>query len=191
MKIFYLSLTFLSPLYAEVIIDDDYSSEKLDSRQVARGDWKVKDNSISAPFDEALYKKYNDHGPMVRYSFDSTSDLTIEMEVMMSGISKLCFQVDNAEGHLLKAIVNGTGKGSVRGFKGKESEVLGKITGSVKENVWVPVKLSFSGNKLTFSINGSKPQVFEHPAFQKGKSKFVYKFVKGHLSARKLQVSKP
>lgn len=178
-------------LSAEVIINDDYSSEKLASRQSARGDWKVKDSTISAPFDEALYKKFNDHGPMVRYSFDSSNDLTIEMEVMMSGISKLCFQVDNGEGHLLKAIINGTGKGSVRGFKGKESDVIGKIKGSVKENVWIPVKLTFSGNKLTFSLNGGKPKIFEHPAFQKGKSKFVYKFEKGRLSARKLQISKP
>ena len=182
---------FSSTLTAEVIIDDDYSSENIESRQTARGAWKVKDNSISVSFDEALYKKHKDHGPMVRYTFDSTSDLTIEMEVMMSEIGKLCFQVDNDEGHLLKAIVNGAGKGSIRGFNGKESEVVGKIKSSTEENKWMPVKLSFIDNKLTFSFNGSKPQVFNHPSFEKGKTKFVYKFAEGHLKARKLQISKP
>ncbi|MCM8530462.1 MAG: hypothetical protein NE330_04810, partial [Lentisphaeraceae bacterium] len=70
MKIFYilLSLIFVSTLPAEVIIDDDYSSERLTSRKVARGNWSFKGNSISCSFDKDLYKKYNNHGPMVKYN---------------------------------------------------------------------------------------------------------------------------
>ena len=195
MKIFYVLLTliFSSTLTAEVIIDDDYSSKKLATRKAARGVWKVQDNSISCSFDEALYKKYNNHGPMVRYAFDNLSDLSIEMEVMLPAkMEKIVFKVDNGDGHIVKVLLGPTGKGNVRAFASKkESAVLGKIACSVEEGKWLPIKLSFSGNKLAVSLNGSKLKVFEHASFQKGKTKFEYTFVKGNIKARNFKISQP
>ena len=187
-------LVFSLSLNAEVLIQDNFTKDKMPTRKPARGDWKISEGVISCDFSDELYKKYKNHGPIVWYNFKTSTDCTIEMEYMISGgTSSVVFSVNDAKGHVYRTTVMKDGKRKGAWSKGwlatKKSSPAGKIDYELVENKWVPVKITFKGNKMTFSIDGNS-QEFEHDGFAREKTRFNYQFVKGNLKVRNLKISK-
>ena len=196
MKLFTLLIFFISlALNAEVLLKDDFSSDKLKGRKPARGDWKVSEGQISCAFSDELYKKYKNHGPIVWYNFKSVTDCSVEFDYMISGgTSSVVFSINDDKGHVYRTTIMNEGKRKGAWSKGwtaaKKASPAGKMDYELVESKWVPVKISFTGKKLTLSIDG-KTQEFEHDAFARAKTKFNYQFVKGNLKVRNFKISTP
>lgn len=190
-----LLILFTFCVHAETLIHDDFVDEKLKSRLPARGDWKLEDKAISANFDEELFKKYKNHGPIVWYNHEAVTDCDIELEYFVTGgVDTVMFSVNDAKGHVYRTTIKteGSRKGAyTKGWTAKKKASLaGKLEGfDLEENKWVAVKLSFKGNKLSLTI-GDKTQEYEHDAFAREKTKFNFQFSKGMMKVRNLKISK-
>lgn len=66
------------------LLRDDYSTPQHPTRKPQRGDWKIDDSVAFVKQDDQLYKKYQNHGPIMVYEIPH-SDVSAVVEFKPQG----------------------------------------------------------------------------------------------------------
>ncbi|TWU06357.1 hypothetical protein [Stieleria varia] len=174
---------------------DDFSDPKMKGRAALRGDWKFENNSASCVADPELYKKYDNHGPILRWPVEMT-DGTVEFEFQCSDVERLVLTF-NKEGHVLRMGFNAPGKSSIFGWIGQSSKE-NKPKTIVKEGVpsmqdlngrlWSVCKIAIKGDEADVMIGNYKTKI-KHPSIAREKGEFTISFASGKFAVRDFRVT--
>jgi hypothetical protein len=181
---------------------DDFSKSDVKTRQAQRGDWKFENNEARCVSDPKLYKKFKNHGPILKWPGEF-KDGVIEFEVWPQKCQRLVFTL-NGDGHIFRVILldpQATGAAA----KGS-SRIIAWATKSSKENKgtsirpkglpeltavdgkWTRVRLTVSGNKGELSIGDFKTKI-DHAALGRAKNLVMISFAQGSLAVRGFKMS--
>lgn len=201
------SITFVSLLSQPVLkaetapkllIEDDYSTVKHPTRRAARGNWVIADGTATVEQEEALYKKYKNHGPIMIYNVPHT-DAHAVVEVKPGDCKTVVFTLDAAEGGHAFRIIFRTTSGPEKGPSSQIVTYAAKEPGAEKakliplnrkdtpkliNNEWNRIEVTVVGEDATVVVGGKTIKV-SHPriAQEKGIAKLGFSF--GKLSLRK------
>ena len=206
-RILLLSVCFISVLHAQAGGFIDAFADPADKvRLLERGKWTLSEGTASCISDPELYKKYANHGPIVRWSQDFTEG-SIEFEMKSSGCQRVVFTL-NGDGHVFRVITAGKTDKLPAGVKPATSRIIAWPTKSSKTNKgdalkpkglpdldsvsdkWTKVKLEIKGDAGTLAI-GDWETALKHPALAREKSSITLSFAFGELAVRNVKVATP
>ncbi|MBX7122168.1 MAG: hypothetical protein K1X42_08555 [Opitutaceae bacterium] len=182
---------------AGVLVEDKFTALNREHRDLSpsRGIWNIADGMATCTQDDALYKKNQDHGPVIWYDVAFT-DGTVRFAYKPQKTKAFFFTLNNERGHVFRFVQNDAGL-SVRGWPtpgpgAKPVSYLppGTKTPALRHGEWAQVELKFEGNRCVLSIGDFK-QTLEHPAIAQTKNKLGLGFSFGALSVRDVLVITP
>ena len=106
------TLLATAPLVAagETSVQDAFTQDSHPQRVAVRGDWQFNDGVASCVADPDLYKKFKNHGPIIRYPIAyrgaDGQRLLVEFEVKARDVSRLVITL-NGDGHVYRIIMPG------------------------------------------------------------------------------------
>ncbi|MCC9608480.1 DUF1080 domain-containing protein [Blastopirellula sp. JC732] len=187
----FLILGAIGSLQAETeLLSDHFVSPKHPARRAARGDWQVKEGVISCPFDQELYKKFKDHGPIVFYDL-AYRDAVIRFSFKATESTIVTFTENNAEGHVFRIIMRPEGY-NVRAFP-PEGEKHSIQAAAGKEALfqsgeWVDMQVTSKGEEVTVKIGDKFEQTFRHTSYGRDKKNFSVSFNEGTFALKDVVV---
>lgn len=176
-----------------VLLKDDFSTPKLEHRRASRGDWKFADHAATCTQDDELFKKNQDHGPIIFYDLAYT-DAAIRFAVKPDSNTKsVVFTANGADGHVFRIVFSQAGAG-IRAFPPEHKDHKSIALGNEKElklkpDVWTPVQIELRGPKATLKI-GEFTQTYEHASIARAKTNLSVGFSFGTLSVKDLVVER-
>ena len=158
------------------LLHDDYTSAKHKTRKPLRGDWTISDGVASVTQDDALYKKYKNHGPIMVYDI-AHDDANATVTFKPSGCKSVVFTMDaKAGGHAFRVKLSPKAPGVVLTYvkeAGKEKATpifLDKKTlPKIKENEWATLKVRVVGDRATVMMGEAKVDVHHEKIDQEKK----------------------
>ncbi len=172
---------------------DDFGSAKHPTRQALRGDWKFEGGVASCVADPELYKKYKDHGPILRWPVEFT-DGTVTFEMKPKDCQRIVVTLNEA-GHVFRCSLAADGRSRIFGWSGPSKEnkptpIASDGVPSAKqlEDKWTPCEISIKGGKGEIRIGDFEGR-FEHACFSRKKGEFTISFAFGDLAVRKVRVT--
>ncbi len=190
-----LFLLFASAVFAAEapLLKDDFLVSDFASRRASRGAWKFAEGNATCTQDDALYKKYEDHGPILFYDLAYT-DAVIRFAVKPDAANKsVVFTANGAEGHVFRLVFSEAGMG-VRAFPPEEKDhksiSLGnEKTANLKKDGWTMVSVELRGSKATVKV-GEFTKIYEHASIARAKTNLSVGFSYGTVSVTELVVEK-
>jgi hypothetical protein len=170
---------------ATPLLKDDFSDPNLKARRALRGDWKFADGAATCTQDDALYKKHQDHGPILFYDLAHT-DATVRFSFKADGAKTLVFTANGQNGHVFRFVMSATGT-SIRAFPpdGKAKSIaLATEKLPLKSGQWTPVEVKLSGTKATVKIGDAPAKTYEHASLARPKTNLSVGFSFGTVSVR-------
>ena len=194
MKNLLLSLALainLSAFAAEKpLLKDDFADPKLKERRAMRGDWKFAGGVATCTQDDALYKKFQDHGPILFYDLAHT-DATVRFSFKAEGAKTLVFTANGEKGHVFRFVMSATGT-SIRAFPPEgaaKSIALATEKLPLKSGAWVPVEVKLHGAKATVKIGDAPAKTYEHASLARAKTNLSVGFSFGTVSVKEFVVT--
>jgi hypothetical protein len=190
--LFFLLATAVFAADAPLLKDDFLVSDSA-MRRASRGAWKFAEGSATCTQDDALYKKYKDHGPILFYDLAYT-DAVIRFAVKRDAANKtIVFTANGAEGHVFRLVFSEAGMG-VRAFppemKDHKSISLGnEAAAKLKVGGWTMVGVELRGSKATVKV-GEFKKTYEHASIGRAKGNLSVGFSYGTVSVTELVVEK-
>jgi hypothetical protein len=172
---------------------DDFSKPNSENRQALRGAWTFEQNVAHCVADPELYKKHQNHGPILRWAHAFTNG-EIDFEIMPVDCQRLVFTL-NDKGHVFRFSLSDA----------KRSRIFGWATQSSKENKpetlaqegvptlealnqqWTKVHLAIKGDESDIRI-GDYSAKLTHACLARSKGEVTISFAEGELSIRKVNV---
>jgi len=185
---------------------DNFATAELAGRIAERGDWKFAENTATCVADPELYKKYNNHGPIIKWEHDLKEGV-VEMEFKATGCQRVVFTL-NGEGHIFRVILMEDTKATAKRPSAPASRILAWAEKSSKENKgdsfkpdglpalttmdgkWVKVKLTVKGEQANLSIGDFKTEI-KHAALAREKNLVMLSFAEGEIAVRNFRVETP
>ena len=99
---------------------DDFAHSKSSIRQALRGDWKFENNTASCVSDPELYKKFKNHGHILRWPAAFT-DGAVEFEFQSKGCQRIVITL-NEDGHVFRIALSDEQRTRIFGWIGKSSK---------------------------------------------------------------------
>lgn len=175
----------------ETLLKDDFSNPKLEQRRASRGDWKFADGVATCRQDDALFKKFKDHGPIIVYDLPF-QDARIRFSFKAEAAKTLVFTANGAEGHVFRFVMSERGT-SVRAFPtdnaDHQSIALANEAQVLKSGEWVTAEVDLRGTKATMKI-GDLVKTYEHASLARPKANISIGFSFGTLSVKDVVVEK-
>lgn len=175
---------------------DNFSDPKLESRQALRGEWKYENNMASCVADPELYKKFKNHGPILRWPLEF-SDATIGFEFQPRGCDRLVFTL-NDDGHVFRMAIADEKRTRIFGWAkpSKESapETLAKEGVPQLADIggrWTKVTISIRGEEAEVSIGDAYNTKLKHSSIARKKSEITLGFASGELAVRNVRAVTP
>ena len=180
-------------------IVDDFSMPGWKGRQALRGDWKFENNQASCVADPELYKKFKNHGPILRWSpAKPFTDGTVEMEFQPKKCQRIVITLNNKTGHVFRIALtdNKTTKTRIFGWahpsseKDKPAETLavkGVPTAADIDGQWVKLRLAITGSEARVTI-GKYSETLKHASIARDKGEFTISFASGECAVRKVSI---
>lgn len=172
---------------------DDFTDKSSDFRKALRGEWTYLENAATCVADPELYKKYNNHGPIIRWPCEFT-DGTIEFEFKPQGVQKLVVTL-NESGHVFRMVLTDQKTSRIFGWsqpsQDSRPEVLikqGMPLVSSFDQKWSKGKIVFKNKKATVSIGGYSTRL-NHELIARKKSEFTISFASGELALRHVRIT--
>lgn len=183
---------------------DDFRGAKLQGRLAERGAWQFRDGIASCIADPELYKKFKNHGPILKWprEFD---DAKIEFEMKAKDCGRVVFTL-NGDGHVFRVTLADQREDAPAGKSKVPTRIIAWATKSSKQNKgdtiqpegmpnlpavngkWVPVQLSLNGKHATLKIGDFHTKI-DHPALARDKNMVMLTFAHGKLSVRNFRMS--
>ncbi|QGJ70177.1 Hypothetical protein PBC10988_18710 [Planctomycetales bacterium 10988] len=176
---------------------DDFSKADFPERQALRGEWTYENNEAHCVSDPELYKKFKNHGPILRYDSEF-SDGTIEFEFQPKDVERMIFTLNSADaGHVFRMrLADGkTRQGSrIYGWAGPSKDndpemiaVQGVPTLDTMNGKWVRVKIVIEGDRATVTI-GDYSEELKHASIGREKGEVTISFASGELGVRGVHI---
>jgi hypothetical protein len=196
-----LIFSSLTLSHAETFVDN-FSNPELKERQSQRGDWQFTENTARCKADEALYKKYNNHGPIIKWPRECTAG-TVEFEMKAEDCSRVVFTF-NGEGHIFRICLTDKAKST----KWIKTRIIAWATPSSKENKgdtiipkglphlndinnkWVKFKIEVKGKNAKLSL-GDFSTSLDHAALTRPKNTIMITFAEGNFSIKNFKFTQP
>jgi hypothetical protein len=184
----------LVPLVYAGGFHDDFSNPSLESRQALRGEWTFMDGAARCKADPKLYKKFNNHGPILRWSSEFT-DGTLEFEFQPKNCQRVIITL-NEKGHVFRMLFHDARRTRFFGWIGQSSKT-NKPKIIVEEGVptindlngkWVKSKIVFHGNTANITY-GDYKVTLKHEAIGRKKGEFTISFASGELAVRNVRLT--
>lgn len=174
--------------------EDNFASAKHPTRQALRGEWKYSNNTVSCVSDPELYKKFKNHGPILRWPAKFT-DGTVEFELKAEGCSRLVITL-NEDGHVFRISLNDEKRTRIFGWIGKSSKTNkpktiaseGVPTAKSIDGKWMKGKMVFKGDHCQMTL-GDYSAKLNHPSIGRRKGEFTISFASGKCSIRKVRAT--
>ena len=189
MKYFYLVLgLFLATAVLadqKPLLQDDFSKVDLKQRRASRGDWKFSNGIASCTQDDELFKKNQDHGPIIFYDLPHT-DATVKFSFKPEGAKSVVFTANGEKGHVFRFVINSAGL-NVRAFPPdavSKSISLGQEKIPFVSGEWVAVEVKLAGSKASVKIADSFEKTYEHASLASPKVNLSVGFSFGTLSVK-------
>ena len=175
-------------------LKDDFASAKHPTRQALRGEWKFAENVASCVSDPELYKKFKNHGPILRWPTKFT-DGTVAFELKAKGCSRIVITL-NEEGHVFRISLNDEQKTRIFGWVGRSSKTNkpktiakdGVPTAGAIDGKWMKGRMVFSGNECRITL-GDYTAKLNHPSIGRKKGEFTISFASGECAIRGVSVT--
>lgn len=186
-------------------IKDNFSQPDFEARVAERGQWKFENNIASCESDPELYKKYKNHGPIIKWpSKEGFTDCTTEFEFQPNQCQRIVFTF-NGDGHVFRISLLDPSRSPGK-KKNAKSRVIGWKTKSSKENKgdsmmpdglptlddlngkWVKLKIVVSGDEVDMTIGGFH-KTFAHDSLKRDKNVTTLSFAQGSMSLRNFRFS--
>ncbi|NND96510.1 MAG: hypothetical protein HKN47_04175 [Pirellulaceae bacterium] len=179
---------------AGMLVHDDFTEGKHPTRQAARGDWKIDSGVASVTQDDALYKKYKNHGPIMIYTV-AHDDAAAEVTFKPSGCKAVVFTMDAKEGgHAFRVKLSPKMPGAALTYikePGKEKATpvfLNKELPTLKDDEWTTLKVRVVGDRATVTVNNTMFDVRHEQIDQEKKiAKLGFSF--GSLSIKQFDLN--
>ncbi|MEM9943102.1 MAG: alkaline phosphatase [Planctomycetota bacterium] len=162
-------------------------------RKALRGDWQYDSNIASCTADPELFKKYKNHGPILRYPV-KFQDGMIEFEVQGKGVKKLVLTL-NEKGHVFRMIHLDDKSSRIIGWSGPskttDSETIGKKdvpSAASFSDDWVPVKIVIKEDSAIINA-GKYYEIVRHDSLRRPKTEFTLSFHEGKLQVRNFRLT--
>jgi hypothetical protein len=173
------------------LLKDDFSDPKLPARRAMRGDWKLANGVATCTQDDALYKKFQDHGPILFYDLAHT-DATVRFSFKADGAKTFVFTANAEKGHVFRFVMSPTGT-SIRAFPTDKPDVKSIALATeklpLKSGEWIPVEVKLSGARATVKIGEAPAKTYEHASLARAKINLSVGFSFGTLSVRDFVVA--
>jgi hypothetical protein len=178
---------------------DDFSKSDWTGRQALRGEWKFENNQASCVSAPELYKKYKNHGPILRWSpAKPFTDGTVEMEFQPKKCQRIVITLNNKTGHVFRIALtdNKTTRTRIFGWahpsseKDKPAETLavkGVPTATEIDGQWVKLRLAITGSEARVTI-GKYSETLKHASIARDKGEFTISFASGECAVRKVSI---
>ncbi len=184
-------LAFTALAADTVLLKDDFSDATLKARRAMRGDWKFANGVATCTQDDALYKKFQDHGPIIFYDLAHT-DATVRFSFKAEGAKTFVFTANGEKGHVFRFVMNATGTG-IRAFppeaKDHKSIALATEKLPLKSGEWIPVEVRLRGAKATVKIGTGPAKTYEHASLARPKTNLSVGFSFGTLNVKDFVVT--
>ncbi len=169
---------------------DEFSSAEVPERRAMRGDWIIEEGIAKCTQDDALYKKYKDHGPIIFYNL-AFSDCLVKYQYKPEGCQNVVFTINGEAGHVFR-IVTGSKHSDFRLFP-PDSDTKSIAARRVEElaiqdGVWTDVEVHLQGTTATIKIGDSEPIVVTHDSLAGKKTNVSVGFAFGTLSVQGFSV---
>jgi hypothetical protein len=187
-----VAFSALSALAADTttLLKDDFSDPNLKTRRAMRGDWKFANGAATCAQDDALYKKFKDHGPIIFYDLPHT-DATVRFSFKADGAKTFVFTANGEKGHVFRIVMSAAGA-SIRVFPpdGKAKSIaLATEKIPLKSGEWIPVEVKLHGAKATVKIGEGPAKTYEHASLARAKTNLSVGFSFGTVSVKEFSVS--
>lgn len=172
---------------------DDFSKQKLKSRQALRGDWKFENKTASCVADPELYKKYKNHGPILRWPAEFTNG-TLEFEFKPQKCQRIVITL-NEKGHVFRMSFKDKNQSRFFGWIGESSKTNKPKTVAQKDvpslekldEKWIKAKIVFEGD-TALVVYGDYKSKLTHKSIGRKKGEFTISFAEGQLSVRNVRL---
>lgn len=183
---------------------DSFQSDANPDRRAERGAWVFKNGEASCVADPELYKKFKNHGPIIRWSGDFKK-VDVELEMKATDCQRVVFTL-NGDGHVFRVIL--AGRPVKEGQRAVTSRLIAWAEKSSKENKgdttkpkglpnldaidtkWVKLNLSIKGQTGELSIGDFKTTL-DHAALARDKNSITLSFASGDIAIRNVKVNTP
>ncbi|MCB1064919.1 MAG: hypothetical protein KDN20_18625, partial [Verrucomicrobiae bacterium] len=99
----------ISTARAELPFSDPFTADaKVPERRALRAEWQIADGVAKCTQDDALYKKFKDHGPIIFYDLPTT-DATVRYAMKPQGCKSAVFTLNSDEGHVFRFVTSERG----------------------------------------------------------------------------------
>ena len=169
---------------------DSFELEQLANRRLERGAWKVAGGVASVTQDDALYKKYKNHGPIAFYDIP-TQDVKVSFDVRLDDAKRFVFTFNGKGGHIFRLLQNEEAAAALAFEKkdGKNAPVrLDTTLPKVSNGVWVPYTIEIKGDSARISVGDGFEKTIKHASFAAPKSNLSLSFHFGSMQIRNLHV---
>jgi hypothetical protein len=174
------------------LFKDDFSDANLKARRAMRGDWKFAHGTATCTQDDALYKKFKDHGPIIFYDLVHT-DATVRFSFKADGAKTLVFTANGEKGHVFRFVMSAAGT-NIRAFPtdkpDAKSIALATEKQPLKAGEWTPVEVKLAGSKATVKIGDAPAKTYEHASLAQAKVNLSVGFAFGTMSVKDFIVTK-
>lgn len=168
---------------------DPFTGPQYANRRLERGDWKVANGVAKVTQDDALYKKYKSHGPIVFYDVPM-QDVRVSFQVRLQDAKRFVFTF-NGKSHVFRFLQN-EDNAALLAFEDKGGKHVGKRLDDslpkLRNGEWVPYTIEIKGDAATFSIGDSFKKTVRDASYAQPKSNLSLSFHFGTMEVRNLHV---
>ncbi len=192
-----LSLVFFSGIafaQAEPQFTDPFTADaKVPERRAMRGDWQIAEGIAQCTQDDALYKKYKDHGPIIFYDL-ATSDATFHYAFKPEGCKSVVFTLNNEDGHVFRFVTSPERGTNFRAFPPSDDHksiaTHRADDWNLVEGEWTEVEVEMKGDTAIVTFGDHDPIEVKHATYAKSKTNFSIGFSFGSLAVKGVEVTK-
>ena len=178
---------------------DPFAAKKFEMREAERGDWSFQDGIASVVSDPVLYKKYSNHGPILKWAVDCSQGKTV-FGMKPSGCQRVVFTL-NGDGHVFRISFINPEKAMSPWQKKSKSRMIAWAEKSSKTNKgdslqpkdfpslgalddkWTQVSVDIHGDMASVAIGDFRTEI-QHAAMQREKAQITISFASGSLQVR-------
>ena len=174
----------------DVKFRDEFTNAKLDGRRALRGDWQIADGVASCKQNDALYKQYQDHGPIIFYDVPH-EDAVVQFRYKAEACKTFVFTMNGEDGHVFRFITSDRGT-NLRAFppEGEAKSIALHVDEKrvLTSGDWIPVTVSVKGAEATVQIGEGEPMSVEHPSLARPKTNTSIGFSFGTLAVKEFSL---
>jgi hypothetical protein len=169
---------------------DGFTTEQFANRRLMRGEWSVAGGVARVTQDDALYKQFKNHGPIVFYDLPM-GDVRVSFEVRLEDAKRFIFTFNGKGGHVFRLLQNEANAAALafEDKDGKHASVrLDTALPHVRNGEWVRYEIELRGEQAAFSIGDTFRKTVKHATLAKEKSNLSLSFHYGTIQIRGLRV---